>query len=71
MTRREIMTVAHQLRSKQGCSMSLALRQAWALRKSLGFSIPVASHKVDDISEWLIGMIRKGANLSAYGIPVD
>ena len=70
MTKREIMTVANQLRTKQGCSMSLALRQAWALSRTFGFSIPGVSHRVDDVSEWLMAMICKGADLAAYSIPV-
>lgn len=76
MTKSEIFQVAHQQRSERGISMSLALRQVYAVRKSLGMKQlsrgKVQSQEVD-LGQWLNAMVRKdqmqpGA-LAAYGIP--
>jgi hypothetical protein len=75
MTKREIFLIAHEQRRTRGISMSLALRQAYALRKCRGFSIPGKSHVVDDLGGWLASMARKDAVrpgiLAAYSIPTE
>lgn len=75
MTKRDIFLIAHEQRRARGISMSLALRQAYALRKCRGFTIPGRSHVVDDLGAWLTSMARKDAArpgvLAAYSIPAE
>lgn len=72
----DIFTIAHEQRRGRGISMSLALRQAYAVMRTFGMQQysrgKVMSQQVFDLGGWLNDMARKGpAVLAAYSIPSE
>jgi hypothetical protein len=78
MTQSDIFIIAHQQRRERGISMSLALRQVYAVRRSLGMRQSsrgqVVSQQVD-LGQWLRSMavkdLARPGVLASYSIPTQ